>query len=809
MPANKHLKKEPRSIEIKSVFSRNSNRVFISAKVAESVQLALSDIKSGRDARIELDKFYESFDVYQDLLKKREILIAKLIEFREGTELYATTVVEIESMFLDERNMRINILELAFLLEKFNDTQINKHLRERFKRGRIADMQKLLPGKLLAQRQAEIAQNKELIDRVAEKLIDNSNEFLIKAQLTNLNYGRKNRFQKALFYYGRGFVSAKASASLYHIGNYAYTYGHFLHMYELFDKAKLLYMEALNEFSKDPRKFKIEIPVVLNNLGSLCKSILDFKSAEQYFRKALKRYNNMAADDDYDFFPDKANVLNNLGILKTDQKDFRASQNAFDEALEINEKLAFEYSDLYISDVAITLNNIGNMKADQDDYAGALQVFKRALTIRKRLAKKDPQSFLSSVAMTLNNIAVLQMDHQKLREAEKSFSEVIMIYNGLAENDPDLYLFSEAMGYYNMGNLHYSNNRFYDAEKNFSKAIQIYNTIPRKDNQTFVNIALTKNCLGMTFTDLYQFQKAENEHLEGINILRNLTRTLPKIFLADLAMSLTNLGDLYRITRNEKALNCYLEAKDIWHHLAKIYPQSYRHERAATLSNLGLLYYEKRETKDSLNNFRQSLRIRKKMVKIASSAYLPGLAETLNNYGLLYLYLNMNRQAIKIFSRTVTIYIELSHSNKEAIFPDLAMALNNLGIAQFRSGKVDSAIISYWKSYYYYRKLARINPELYLDDIVMISVNIAELFQDHLNNQKKSLEFVRLAISGIIKMLSVMELIDSFELAWKIILKWDISPKQFIRENFNMSNKLITLSKKYNFPDVYTEKDNH
>ncbi len=83
---------------------------------------------------------------------------------------------------------------------------------------------------------------------------------------------------------------------------------------------------------------------------------------------------------------------------------------------------------------------------------------------------------------------------------------------------------------------------------------------------------MTLNNLANLQFDLHNYEEAERNYLEALDIYRRLAEASPDAYLPDVATTLNNLAVLQRnLNRYEEAERNYLEALDIYRRLAWIY----------------------------------------------------------------------------------------------------------------------------------------------------------------------------------------------------------------------------------------------
>ena len=181
-----------------------------------------------------------------------------------------------------------------------------------------------------------------------------------------------------------------------------------------------------------------------------------------------------------------AAVLNNLGVLYKAINDYTASESAFNQSLEVRKKLAKNNPDIYLPDVAMTQNNLGNFYVAKNDYAAAEKAYLQALEIREKLAQSNPDTYLPDLAMTQNNLDVLYSDKNDYASAEKAYLRALEIYEKLALSNPDTYLPYVAIAQNNLGILYKNKNEYAAAEKSYLRALEIREKLTISNPDTYL-----------------------------------------------------------------------------------------------------------------------------------------------------------------------------------------------------------------------------------------------------------------------------------------------------------------------------------
>ncbi len=250
-----------------------------------------------------------------------------------------------------------------------------------------------------------------------------------------------------------------------------------------------------------------------------------------------------------------------------------------------------------------------------------------------------------------------------------------------------------------------------------------------KDSTLYMSkIANVLNNLAVLHGNLNQYDAAEKEHQEALDIYRKLAKANSDTYLGYVAITLNNLGNLHSgLNQYDAADKEYQEALDIRRELAKVNPDAYLPNVAMTLNNLALLHYDLNQYDAADKEYQEALNIYKKLAKVNTNAYLADAAMTLNNLAILHSNLNQFDAAEKEYQEALDIYKKLAKDNPDVYLGDVAMTLNNLGNLHDDLNQFDAAENEYQEALEIRRKLAKDNPDVYMGDVAMTLFNMALL----------------------------------------------------------------------------------
>jgi len=108
-----------KSIFIQNIFSNRDSNIFSSKTIstAGDVETIINDIKSGQNTHIELDTFFDHFDIYRNRQVKKDSIRKKLATLPSHHPTTEELRQELQQIVEEERSLRIDILELALTLE--------------------------------------------------------------------------------------------------------------------------------------------------------------------------------------------------------------------------------------------------------------------------------------------------------------------------------------------------------------------------------------------------------------------------------------------------------------------------------------------------------------------------------------------------------------------------------------------------------------------------------------------------------------------------------------------------------------------
>jgi len=531
-----------------------SESLFEIIKDKQKCDLIIKDIKSDKGyVNIEVLQFIYDTDYYpvlENKLKSKRQVLEKTNDAKKRIQLN----LKIDKIEKEIKMYKINILMTSsFLVSiKRNDT-IDK-IKTLFFKGEISKALKLLDDKNLQVPSVvsiEVKRNKEKLERLYIKLVDNAFEFLTKGQLSSLNLNiesSENRFQKAKYYFEKGILSIEKSTKIVHEAKYKLIYSNFLRNH--------------NQFSE---------------VGSLIK-------------RGLEINRSLALNDKKNFLPNIALILHGQAIYQNDINEIEKAEKSFDEAIEIRKSLSNDNSEESKSQLANLLDNYATFLTKKNDFDKAYKTYHEALVLRRELVKKKPLAHLSSLATTINGLGIISRERNELIIAENYYLECLTIRSKISKNEE--YLIAEVKN--NLGILYCDKKDFTKALKMFSDTSIIFKKLSKNNPKQYLpKQGEALNNLAILYRNTNNTIKAEDSFKKALKIFRQLSIDNPKKFVPYLAGTLLNFSRFYQKLKIDKKLSLELLDEMIsilfpFRHIP--YIQNYINEACKTINNWGVDY---------------------------------------------------------------------------------------------------------------------------------------------------------------------------------------------------------------------------
>lgn len=175
---------------------------------------------------------------------------------------------------------------------------------------------------------------------------------------------------------------------------------------------------------------------------------------------------------------------------------------------------------------------------------------------------------------------------------------------------------------------------------------------------------------------LGHYKKALAATEEALGLSQILVKISPALYLHDLAATLSNLGNCYRLlSRHEEALAMMAKAVKHLKQLSEESPEDFLPVLAASLNNLGICYNDCKRKEEALVVVEESVRIYRTLMEKETGTYLFGLEGSLRNLGYCYGVLHREQEALMALTEAGVRVVCYNHLNRR---PELPRALATL-----------------------------------------------------------------------------------------------------------------------------------
>lgn len=297
----------------------------------------------------------------------------------------------------------------------------------------------------------------------------------------------------------------------------------------------------------------------------------------------------------------------------------------------------------------------------------------------------------------------------------------------------------------NLAILQKENCDYDPAEKNYREALELYQELAKSYPKTYLQeVAGSLNNLAVLQNRLNQLGAAKENFQAALDIYRTFGDADIQQNKADLAMTLNNLAVLQQDKKEyESGKDNFREALAIRRELASSNPRQYLPDVGVTLNNLGILLKNGKEPEAAEKNYLEALDIRRQLAAINPSTYLPDLVTSLSNLGVLQKNMGKYDAAKTNLLEAEDISRNLVKSSPQAFLPKLAGVLNNLAILQAKVKDYPSAEKNYLETLGIYRNLIKSSPQAFLPDLAESEVNLSSFYQFSVPDKEKSLSLAR------------------------------------------------------------------
>lgn len=404
----------------------------------------------------------------------------------------------LERIMKEVNAQRENIIALA---KTFCEIEIStERMRiayEEFLRGNTETVDRILDLDSLNREQNEIIESAQIINEQKktsdERLLLNSNEFLLKASNTLLLENVADRYKTAEDLFRKSLASFRNTVNLFAFGSFMLNQNRFREAAELFSECITAYSNAPGDRSRfrsdvasayqnlgycleqlnDPvpagecyrnaviilEQMKAEgintddeLSAAYSNIANYFMAVQDFRNAEQYLLKSLQIKKKLSETNEPSHMQALAAGFLNMGKYFSDKGEYMNAYNSNSTAVSIIDGLRKELPGRYDSDYARAVSNIAQILANMNQPEVAREAFEDAVQFRRILYGRNPSGFGADLSNTLNGYGLFEYKQRNFDKAERLLKEALMLREELAEEMPESFEdeFAESLENYAM-----------------------------------------------------------------------------------------------------------------------------------------------------------------------------------------------------------------------------------------------------------------------------------------------------------------------------------------------------------------------
>ena len=429
---------------------------------------------------------------------------------------------------------------------------------------------------------------------------------------------------------------------------------------------------------------KIQLAIILQNLGNTQINLKHFDAAEKSYNRSLNLWYEIAKKQKITCSEKIATGLNNLAGLYLQIGKYPEADIKLKESIDILSKLMEKNPGKYEPEYIMYLANLGLICLSLNNYLEAEKILLESYNRLEFFFKINPDAFCRDIVSILESLITLYQTTSRIREAEHYAKESEKYLEFLVKQCSYAYLPIQASNYTTLGDICCNLNKPAESLEYLRKSQNILNKLYEKTPDYYITDQLyLKNVKGGIFLKIHNYQETKREWCQVLEILRNL------------------------IKEDENAYIIHLNA---------------------ALINLGHLLYLHNEFDISQKFFNECLINRRKLVYQCKDAHLDDLIHILNSLGNLYVKMKVKAEPEILFSEAINIYEVLIPSKKEIFQKNYAETLQNFGNYYISINKPIEAKIKLDEAYKIRKQRCILDNDLYLDELVETLLKLAELF---------------------------------------------------------------------------------
>lgn len=370
---------------------------------------------------------------------------------------------------------------------------------------------------------------------------------------------------------------------------------------------------------------------------------------------------------------------------------------------------------------------------DMNIYDDAESYLKKALLLSKDSIK---------ISEAYNRLGSIFENTNRGDEAEWCFKTALSYIN-VIDNKREV-----ATIYNNLGVLFSHLRQFEKAENHLNKSLSLREELlDIERTETVYELSCSYNNFGMLYSEMQQLETAEAFYKKSLPLDTILEKRGNSAQRSHLGTTLNNLATTYhRLAIFSEAERYYLAAIEKRNEYVKYNPGRYIQDLIGSETNLAALYMEQNKHKESQSLAEDAVIRMEPIYKMFPTAYR---RIAISCYNTLANILNLQKEYA-----TAVIYYQKAIENAEKLPPSnyaeyvTGVILGNYGAVQMYQHNYVESESAYKQSMNYFEKLNDSSNKAYLPDIARQQFNLGALYRLFLNNQDQAEHYLKLSVEN-------------------------------------------------------------
>lgn len=661
-------------------------------------EIEIENIKSGGDININLEILIANTDRYQWLLGKKKVI-------ESHAEVLPESTMSLKQINEKIRQFKVDLLEYAITIYRLDEKEVESVTvaREQLFTGQLAETDRLLDAASLVAVQEKheqlLATRSSLVD-VYQKLVINGEEFLVKAQLTLLNYELPERFQRAVQYFEKSLVSVRRAKGFPKRRTECFTAAaKFYQEYRHINRSIPLYGEAIDIVQlmtlKEPAVYNYVLASIRNNLAALYFSREEYDKAIEQQRLSLDYFEKAADDGNPLYWVDVVLLMGNLANSWMKKGNMLKASYYYDSCVSAYDNPLFESNDERRQIKALGLGNAALYFNKIKETDKAINAAEASVKCFRELARDRKLAMVRHLSISLTNLAMISIENGLVEQAEVYYSESLELIRRLSKQDAERIIADLTGPLINIANLWTDLGKLTEAHELYQEAMHNVQEMIKRDPETFTSsLRLLLSNYGTTLEEMGEQEKAEAAHEEAVKIARALFAKDRNIYRSDLASALNNRATcMARLGQNyPQALKDFDEALAVIKPIIKINPLEHLPTIGTLEKNAGDALKDMELFDGAYERYQKALHIWHHLKEKAPGVYLSEAANTMVGMAMVSEASNEYARAFDHYKQSADIYAYLQAEREPGYFEKMVRSyLNSANVAE-KTGEAGKVI---------------------------------------------------------------------------------------------------------------------